>query len=142
MTEQKLPTWFWVVASLAVLWNLIGVYAYYSDVTMSPEALAELPQVQQDLRAAMPSWVTGAYAIAVFVGLAAAIALCLKNKLAVPLFAVSLAAVVAQMGYFFFGMNAIEIMGAGSMVFPAIIILLGAIQLWISVRARGQGWFD
>ena len=140
MTDGKLPTWFWVVAGLAVLWNLMGVAAYYSDVTMTPEALAELPQAQQELRAATPGWVTGFYAIAVFGGLAAAIVLCLKRKLAIPLFAVSLVAVVIQMGYIFFGMGAAEILGASAMAFPAIIILLGGFQLWFSTHARNRDW--
>lgn len=142
MNDQKLPTWFWVVAALAVLWNLMGAFAYYSDVTMSPEALAELPQAQQDLRAAMPSWVTGLYAIAVFGGLAAAIALVLKNKLAIPLFAVSLAAVVIQMLYVSFGLNAAGLMGTSSLIFPVVIIALGALQLWFSMHAKGRNWIE
>ena len=140
MNDQKPPTWFWVVAALAVLWNLMGAFAYYSDVTLSPEALAELPQVQQDLRAAMPSWVTALYAIAVFVGLAAAITLALKNKLAIPLFAVSLAAVVIQMLYVSFGLNAVALMGISSLIFPVVIILLGATQLWVAMHAKKQSW--
>ena len=140
MNDQPLPTWFWVVAVLAVLWNVMGAFAYYSDVTMSPEALVGLPQAQQDLRAAMPSWVTGLYAIAVFGGLAAAITLCLKNKLAIPLFAVSLAAVVIQMLYVSFGLNAVGLMGTSTLLFPAVTILLGALQLWFSMHAKGRGW--
>lgn len=140
MNDEKLPTWFWVVAVLAVLWNLMGCFAYYSDVTMTPEMLAELPPADQALRAAAPAWITGAYAVAVFVGLAAAIALCLKNKVAIPLFIVSLVAVVVQMGYISFGMNAVEIRGAVSLVFPVVIIVLGALQLWFSLHAKGRGW--
>ena len=140
MNDEKLPTWFWVVAVLAVIWNLMGAFAYYSDVTMSAEALAKLSQAQQDLRAAMPSWVTGLYAIAVFGGLAAAIALVLKKKLAIPLFAVSLVAVVAQMLYVSFGLNAVGLMGTSSLVFPIIIIVLGGLQLWFSMHAKGRDW--
>ena len=140
MTEEKLPTWFWVVAVLAVLWNLMGCAAYYMDVTMTPEMLAELPQADQDLRAAIPAWITGLYAIAVFVGLAGAIMLCLRKKLAIPLYIVSLVAVVVQMGYISFGMNSVEVRGAVSLVFPVIIIVLGALQLWFSINAKGRGW--
>jgi len=140
MTGEKLPTWFWVVAGLAVLWNLMGAASYYADVTMTPDALAALPQAQQDLRAASPAWVTGFYAIAVFGGLAAAIVLCLKRKLAIPLFAVSLVAVVIQMGYVFFGLDGLEILGVAAVTFPAVIIVLGALQLWFSIFARNRGW--
>ena len=140
MTDEKLPTWFWVVAALAIVWNLMGCAAYYMDVTMTPEMLAQLPQADQDLRAAIPAWITGLYAIAVFVGLAAAIMLCLRKKLAIPLYVVSLSAVVVQMGYISFGMNSVEVRGAVSLIFPVIIILLGAFQLWFSMNAKGRGW--
>ena len=140
MNDEKLPTWFWVVAVLAVLWNIMGCAAYYMDVTMTPEMLAELPEADQALRAAIPAWITGLYAIAVFVGLAGAITLCLRKKLAIPLYIVSLVAVIVQMGYISFGVNTVEIRGAVSLVFPVVIILLGALQLWFSMHAKGRGW--
>ena len=58
-----------------------------------------------------------------------AIALSLRNKLAIPLYVVSLAAVVIQMGYISFAMNSVEIRGAVSLIFPTVIIVLGALQL-------------
>ena len=61
----KVPTWFWVVAVLALLWELMGVAAYLSDVSMTDADLAKLPDGQRQLYAMMPSWVTAAYAIAV-----------------------------------------------------------------------------
>ena len=64
----------------------------------------------------------------------------LKKTLAIPLFTVSLIAVAVQMGYIFFGMNAADVLGAGSMTFPAIIIVLGALQLGFSMYTRGRGW--
>ena len=140
MTEEKLPTWFWVVAVLAVLWNLLGCFNYYMNVTMTPEAIAQLPQVQQDLLAAMPGWITGLFAIAVFVGLAGGIALCLKKKIATPLFAISLAAAVVQMIYVSFVMDAVTLMGASSLILPSVIILLGALELWFSMHTTKRGW--
>ena len=140
MTEEKLPTWFWVVAVLAVIWNLLGCFNYFMSVTMSPDAIAQLPQAQQDLLAAMPGWVTGLFATAVFVGLAGGIALCLKKKLATPLFAISLAAAVVQTGYVSFGMDAVTLMGPSSLILPSVIILLGAFELWFSTFSTKRGW--
>ena len=140
MTDSKLPAWFRVVAVLAVLWNLAGVAAYYTDVTMTEEALAALPDAERSLRASTPAWLVGTYATAVFAGLAAAITLLLKKKIAVALFGVSLAAVVVQMGYTFFGMNAAAVLGAAAMIFPGIIIVLGALLLWFAMASKQRGW--
>lgn len=140
MSTNKLPTWFWVLAALAVVWNFLGVGAYFADVTMGEEAMQQMSAAERDLRDATPVFVTGAYAIAVFAGLAAAIALLLRRRLATPLFAVSLAAVVVQMGYLFLGMNAAAVLGNTAVIFPSIIILLGALLLWFSVAANKKGW--
>lgn len=140
MTDGKLPTWFWVLAAAAVVWNIMGVGTYIADVTMTGEALEALPEAVRDFRNATPAWVTGAYAIAVFGGLAAALALTLRRKLAAPIFGVSLAAVVLQMGYLFIGMNAAAVLGSQAMILPAIIILISAFLLWFSISAKNKGW--
>ena len=138
--HSKIPAWFWVLAILAMLWNLVGMAAYLMDVTLSEEALAQLPAAQRNLRAATPPWVTGCYAIAVFAGALGAVALLVRKAWATPLFAVSLAAVILQMGYVFIGMNASEVLGAAAMIFPAIIIVLGIFWLWFSTLSQKRGW--
>lgn len=140
MITEKPATWFWIVAALALAWNLMGVGAYIADVTMTEQALAALPEAERNLRESTPGFVTGAYAIAVFAGLGAAIALLLRRKLSIVLFAVSLAAVAVQMGYVFLVMNAAAVLGSESMTFPGIVILLGAFQLWVALAAKQSGW--
>ena len=140
MTDTKIPTWFWVVAALAAIWNLIGVGAYLADVTMSEDAVAAMPDAQRALHEAMPSWVVGTYAIAVFSGLGAALALLLRRRIATALFALSFAAVVVQMGYIFVGMNAAATLGAGAAAMPITIILVGALLLWFSLAAGNRAW--
>lgn len=139
-TSMKLPIWFWVIAGVALLWNLMGVGAYIADVTMSEEAVAKLPEAQQTMRANSPAWLTGVYAIAVFAGVLGSAALLLRKAWATPIFGVSLAAIIIQMGYVLFGMNAISVLGAGAAVFPAIITAIGAFLVWFSMRSRGKGW--
>lgn len=136
----KLPIWFWIIAALAVVWNILGVGAYLADVTMSDNAVAALPEAERNLRAATPSWITGAYAIAVFAGFLGAVSLALRKNWAIPLFGASLVAVAVQMGFIFFGMNAIGILGAGAAIFPAIIIIIAAFLVWFSLSAKGKGW--
>lgn len=58
------PTWFKVIAVLALLWNLLGCFAFFSDLRISPEDLAKLPEAQQALYAARAGWAVAATAIA------------------------------------------------------------------------------
>ena len=140
MNDHNPPRWFWALSGLAVIWNLLGIAAYVADVTMSAEALAQLPAAERDLREAVPGWVTGAYAVAVFTGTAAAIVLCLRRRLAIALFVVSLAAVVLQMGYLFGVADAAAVLGAGALIGPGIIILLAALQVWFAVISKNRHW--
>ncbi len=138
--QRKVPAWFWVVASLALLWNLAGVAAFIGDITLSDEALAALPQVQRELRAATPLWVTAVYGLAVGTGLAGALALLLRSQWTVHFFAVSLAAVVVQMAYVLFVLGAVAALGPSVAVFPAVIILIAAALVWFSLKAWHWRW--
>jgi len=135
----KLPVWFWIIGGVALLWNLIGVYAYWADVTMSEEAIAALGETERGLRNATPGWLTGVYAIAVFAGVLGSVALVLRRNYATPLFGLSLAAIILQMGYVLFGMNALALLGATTAIFPAVITIIGAFLLWFSMQSKSKG---
>ena len=138
----KLPVWFWVIAAAALLWNLIGVAAYVGDVTLSEDALSKLPKAQQSLRSDTPAWLTGVYAIAVFSGAVGSILLLLRKSLATPIFVISFAAIVVQMGYVLFGMNAIGALGASAAIFPVLVMVIGASLVWFSAQAKNKGWLN
>ncbi|MGB5723645.1 MAG: hypothetical protein WBM39_04460, partial [Parasphingorhabdus sp.] len=81
MTQKtKAPIWFWVASAVALVWNALGVFAYIQQVLMSAEQFASLPQQQQDLLASQPTWVTAAFAVAVFAGFVAAIVLLMRKR--------------------------------------------------------------
>lgn len=140
--SMKLPVWFWVIAVAGLLWTLMGVASYFMDVTMSEETLAAMPQAQREIYETRPSWVVGLYAIAVFTALIGAIALVMRKRLAVPFFGVSLAAVIVQFGYVLFGMSVIATLGASAAIFPAVIVILGAVLLWFSMQSTSKGWLN
>jgi hypothetical protein len=135
-----LPVWFWIVAALALLWNLAGIYAYWSHVTLSDEALAALTEAQRSMYLGMPAWATAAFAIAVFGGVAASLALVFRSRFSVALFGISLAAVVVQMFQAFVLANALNVMGASAAIMPSTIIVIAIAMLWFSTMARGKGW--
>ena len=77
---RKPGSLFWVISGLALVWNLIGVINYLGQVLMTDEVLKSLPKEQQLMYQDVPSWVTAAFAIAVFSGTVGAIFLLLKKK--------------------------------------------------------------
>ena len=125
---------FWIVASLLLVWALIGDAAYLSQVTADLTELAKTDPTTAKAFAAMPEWVWSAYAIAVWVATLAAIALLLRRRIAAPLYAVSLVAVLIQFGWTFFASSVIAEKGAGAAIFPLVIIAIGAFSLWYAWR--------
>jgi hypothetical protein len=139
MSSIKVPTWFWVVAVIALLWNLLGCMAYVMEVTKTEEAIAALPAAEQALYAEIPAWATAAFALAVFGGALGCVALLLRKSWAVPLFVVSLIALCIQMYHSLFMIDSIAVYGPGSAAMPAMVILIAIALLVASRRWSTRG---
>lgn len=143
MNQSRIqPTiWFWVLAVLGLLWNLIGVYFYLIEAYMKEEVRGALTEAQRSIFDGQPAWVTGAYAIAVFGGALGCIGLLVRKKWATPLFLVSLVAVIARTCYYFFFTNATEIfdMVQGT-ILPIAVIIIGALLYIFSKIATDRRW--
>lgn len=139
-TTNKPPVWFWVVSSIALVWNLMGVMAYVSQVTMSPEALQALPETERALYEGLPAWATGAFALAVWGGALGSALLLLRRKLATPILIISLGGVLVQMYHSFFISNSIEVYGPGGMIMPIMVILIAILLILLSRKATSNGW--
>lgn len=132
--------WFWLVGIVAVMWNLMGVVAYLMQAYMSPETLAAMEEAQRTLYENQPAWVTGAFALGVFSGLAASILLLLRKRLAFQLFVISLISVLAQMTYVFFLSNSMQVMGGPrAAIMPFMIMLLAVFFVWFSHKVKKMG---
>jgi len=138
---MKLPVWFWVIAGVALLWNLMGVASYFGQVTISDEAIAALPAAEQALYKNTPAWATASFAIAVFSGAAGCILLLLRNRLAVFAFGLSLISIIIQMSYWLLMTNSIAVYGPGGATMPVLVIVIGALLLWFSMSSKTKGWF-
>ena len=139
-TSFKVPTWFWIVAVVALLWNLMGLMMFFVQMTMSAEALSELPEDQQELFKTMPMWVNIAFGAAVVGGTLGSIGLVMRKRWAFPVFIISLLGVLAQQTYFYFLSDTVKIMGIGNMV-PTMLVLVVAILLAIfSKKWISKGW--
>ena len=151
-TTQPAPGWYWVVSIIGLLWNLLGVliffwYTVFMEMMMTPEVLAAVPEAeraqmeqQMQMLAATPLWVNVAYGIAVFGGLLGCLLLLMKRKLAVPVFGLSLAGVVAQNVYGLGMAKSQEILGATAFIVPSIVVVFGIILLMTAIKAKNEGW--
>ena len=130
---------FWIVAGLLLVWAMIGDAAYLSQVTADLTEMSRTDPIAARAFANVPDWVWSAYAIAVWVATAAAIALLLRRKLAVTLYAVSLAAVLVQFSWTFFVDTVIQEKGPAAAFLPVTIIVLAVFSLWYARRKASDG---
>ena len=139
-TAHKAPTWFMVVAVILLVWNLLGVMAYLINVTMSPEALAALPEAQRQLYENTPTWAMAAFAVAVNGGVLGCVLLLLKKNLAGLVLQLSLAGVLVQMFHSFFVSNSFEVLGPGGLVMPIMVMVIAVFLVWFAASAKKRGW--
>ena len=93
---NKPPPWFAVLAVLALLWNLAGLFAVVADLKLSAAEIAALPLDQQALYRARPGWSVVASVVAVVGGTLGCVGLLLRRRWAVPALAASLVGVLVQ----------------------------------------------
>ena len=139
-SKRKAPGWFMAVAVVALIWNSLGVMAYIMQATMSPEAMAALPEAQRELMENTPAWATAAFAIAVHGGALGCLLLVLKKNLAGLFLQLSLAAVVVQMFHTFFMSRSFEVFGPGGMVMPVMVFVIAVYLVTLAAKAKAQKW--
>ena len=127
--RARVPTWFWIVALLAVAWEAFGAYIYVTQ-SLVPDA------ERQGDYATMASWQWGMFAVAVWSGLLGALALLLRSRFAVLLLLVSFLAAVILHSY------AALAGGISPDALPVTItvLVIGLVLVIISSRARRAGW--
>ena len=129
----RAPGWLRIIAGLGLLWNLLGVYNYLMAVGMVGGANAAAA-------GAMPGWVTGAFAIAVFGGAIGCLGLLMLKNWSKLLLAVSLLGVLA-MDLWMFALSGLGGTMAGAELGVTVCVALVAVVLvWLAYSADGKGW--
>lgn len=140
-SNQSSPTKsFWIICIIGLLWNLSGVYSFFMEVFITPEALAALPEAERLLYEANPVWMTVVFAIAVLDGTLGCILLLMKKAIAGPVLITSLIAVLIQMTYWLFMTNSREVYGPAGMVMPVIVTSIAALLVWYAYMVKAKGW--
>ena len=133
---------FWVISSMALVWNLMGVFNYLTQAFMTDAVLASLPKDQQLMYQDVPAWVTAAFAIAVFSGTLGAVFLLLKKKIASTFFILSFIGIFTQMSYGLLLDEKTDNYGPLGLLMPLMIIAVGAYLIWYSKKAKENRWLS
>lgn len=141
-TSDKPVTSFWVVSAVALVWNAMGAFAYLAQRMMTPETLQALPENERALYTSIPVWVTSAFAIAVWGGVAGCLLLLLRKKLATAVLMISFAGIVVQMIYNVFISNSYAVYGPEGLAMPVMVLVIGAYLVWFSRGATAKGWLS
>jgi hypothetical protein len=141
MLAVKRPAWFWIVAALALLWNLFGLAMFWMQYSMTPEQLAQLPEAQRAVQEAFPAWLWAVDGVAVVAGTLGSVLLLLGKRLALPVFWISLVAVVVLFGYCLFPGRMLELLGAAqALPMPILVTVVAALLVWFARKALARDW--
>ncbi len=133
------PKWFWGVSLAGLAWNLLGVIAFFVQMTMD---LSTLPEAQREFYEQMPGWATAAFAAAVFGGALGCIGLLLRKSWAVIVLAVSVLGIAVQASHSIFIGNGVEVFGAQGLAMPIITFGIGVALVVFGRYAATRGWLD
>lgn len=135
VVATRAPGWLRIVAALGLLWNLFGVYQYLMTVgavTGADEAAA----------AAMPGWVTGAFAVAVFGGALGCLGLLMLKRWSKLLLMVSLLGVLAMDAWMFVLTDLAGTMPGAEMGVTVTVLVVAILFVWLAHSADRKGWLS
>ena len=141
-TPPKPNTGFWIIAVLALLWNLMGIFQFISATFMLDAMVEALPEEQATLYTGIPSWYFVVFGIATVSGLLASITMLMRKKITVPLFGISLLAVLVIQAYWLFATDVIDIVGVVSVAMPLIVIVIAIFLYYYNKGAAQKGWLN
>ncbi|NCO63841.1 MAG: hypothetical protein GW839_12935 [Flavobacteriales bacterium] len=133
---NKPPIWFWIVSVIAILWNAMGVDQYIGQAYKTERWRSAITDEQFETISNMPSWLTAAFAIAVFSGVLGSLGLLLRKKWATSLLILSLLAVIVQMGYILTQGH------TNNMGMTISIIVFALFLVWFSKKSETKGWIS
>lgn len=141
MTSSYKPsTLFWVIAVIALLWNIMGLFQFIMPLVNPEFMLNGYSDAAKELFYNLPSWYWVFFGIATIVGFLACVLQLLRKRNAVLFFLVSMLAVLIVEAYWILGTGAPEVMGAEAVIMPIIVVILSIVLYFLSKRFARKGW--
>lgn len=137
--RRPTPIHLWVVAVLALLWNLMGVFDYLATQLEVDFYMSQFSEDQLAYFYGFPKWAVAGWALGVWGAFAGSIGLLLRRKWSVWAFAVSLAGMVISSIYTVILTDGVTMMGAGGVAFTVVIWIVAIFLLWYSWSQSKKG---
>lgn len=134
---RPLARWYMAGAIAALIFMLLGVAAYLLHVTANP---ATLEPDQRVLFAAEPIWVLSASAIGFWVGLAGALLLVLRRKLAQPVLFISLLAILVWLAGVLFAPGFRDLVTTNDIAVVVAAAVISWTIFWFARHSNQRGW--
>ena len=134
---QPLARWYMIAAVASLLFMIIGCAGFVMDVVVDPRSL---PVDQWTLMEARPVWMVWAYGIAVWVGLAGALLLLLRRKLAEPFMLVSLVATVVTFLPYAVVPSVRDNVSTNDIALALVVLAIVWTIYWFARHSRQRGW--
>lgn len=136
----KAPIHLWIVGGVALLWNAFGAFDYFMTRTKGADYINQMMPGVDGTRFmayinAFPIWVSVAWALGVWGGLAGAILLLMRHRWAVPTLLVSLVGAVIGIGYQIARPSGIAEMERGFNAYVGYLVIVIALALFVYARA-------
>jgi hypothetical protein len=136
-TPRPESRWFIIGAVASLLFMGLGCISYLMHVLANP---ATMPLDQRAAWEAEPAWVTGAYAVAVWIGLAGTGFLVARRKVAVGLLLISVVAVLVWLAGLLLVSPLRNSMSANDLIVALVVSALTWTVFWFSRHSRQRGW--
>jgi hypothetical protein len=133
------PRSFLAVGLAALAWNLLGDMSFAAQYAMDMDALARTAPDSARVYGQMPGWVWLVFGIAVGAGTLGAVLLLMKKALAVPVYALSLAAIILLFAQNFLATDMLAVEGWDAVLVPALIFVAGVAQLLYARAMKAAG---
>jgi hypothetical protein len=135
-SDRKTPWHLWTVGVLTLLWNGSGAYTI---MMAQAGKLANLSADEVAYYAAQPTWYVVLVDVAVTAPLLAGIALLLRTRFAVMLFAIGLAAVIFADIYELAAGTSRALLNTATITVTSLILVIAILQFWYSRAMRSRG---
>ncbi|MEO0486724.1 MAG: hypothetical protein AAF092_12535 [Pseudomonadota bacterium] len=129
MAIQSPPFMFWAVASVGLVWNLMGCWSYITQ--LDPDAVERLPEVSRFIVENRPQWATAAFAVSVFGGTIGAVLMLLRRRSATGVLAFSVIG-TGVMAYF-----TVRVLGVEPATLSALLMSLALFAFALVATQRG-----
>lgn len=130
---------FWLIATVALLWNAMGGINFFMQ--MNTEMIANFPETHRAIIEGRPIWATIGFAVGVFGGAIGGLLLLLRKQIANCFFIASLLGIIITMIHTINIVRSDIVFTTSEIIIMVIIpVLVAVFFIWYTKLSRNKNW--